>query len=847
MAHKGTFEWIMAHPTSTVNRQAGCIFKEWLQDDYGGNRMFWLSGKPASGKSTLMKYIHNEEKERLKGLLSQWTQSNPPVIAGFYFSEEAESVLGKTQEGLLRALLHQILAQSPELWATVLSKKLQEHDWSLATSFRPTSVSWTWNELRKMFELALTPARNGRHFYIFADGLDEYHATNSMGRVMQADDDDDEADIRIEGHTEIADLFLQISKNINVKICVSSRSQSPFEDLFKEITLRNLRFKMENLTRADIEALVNDRIGGLEQLKILDECEPDFSTEVVSSIVQKAAGVFTWVDLVTKGIKICLCNGDNHAEIREYLRHVPLKLGGPNGLYMSLLRGVKKRYRQDSARLLKVMMKARHPLTAVALSFCEQKPDQAIRSPIEKRTEAQLRNDAHQMELRIRSRCAGLLEMSPNKSKRHRAFEGGHINAEPVVRFIHLTAREFLGKQVAWDFLLNEGTIDFDPNVCLLGSCLLRLKRIGVTGDHEDVWGAVHDAIYYAREAEISTGTHQAPLLDDLDFTMTRLVETQWPDELSAKIYGNYTFRYPPKVQGGFHWVLLEPQEQGGKKYSHEDNFLSYAVWGNLNLFLKTKSSDIKKRAVASASAVEEDYSIGPRPLLWLAIAPDDPPSLLNYSSDNGDRLGLDQCNSSTVRLLLENGCDPWEDVRGQTIWEHMMRWTSRLKHRKSSDDPHECVHDSNYMDIMKVMIEHNANPNVVGAHVCSLLFMAVTCADISFEQRRELISLLREKGAKLFPNEAEELYRVAPWSDAHTWPVMKVEVHKMLIAPGTHHFKYKSTRKNIISGKTLEELRKILKINAAQSAAPKGLHWARLFSRREICEEKVRQAGSIN
>lgn len=103
----------------------------------------------------------------------------------------------------------------------------------------------------------------------------------------------------------------------------------------------------------------------------------------------------------------------------------------------------------------------------------------------------------------------------------------------------------------------------------------------------------------------------------------------------------------------------------------------------------------------------------------------------------------------------------------------------------------HECVHDSNCMDIMKVMIEHNANSNVVGAHFCSLLFMAVTCADISFEQRRELIRLLQENGAELFLKEAEELCKVAPWSDAHTWPVMGVEVHKMRTAHDTHHFKY--------------------------------------------------------
>jgi hypothetical protein len=84
--------------------------------------------------------------------------------------------------------------------------------------------------------------------------------------------------------------------------------------------------------------------------------------------------------------------------------------------------------------------------------------------------------------------------------------------------------------------------------------------------------------------------------------------------------------------------VSLEPQEQGGKVHSTNDNFLTYPVWGNLDHYMETKIDNLTKRVT------QERLDLDPRFLLQLAIAPDDPPSLLNYvwKSRNGDRLGVD-------------------------------------------------------------------------------------------------------------------------------------------------------------------------------------------------------------
>jgi hypothetical protein len=70
-AHQETFKWIFED-----GHESG--FAEWLSS---GNGIFWINGKPASGKSTLMKFVTQEK--RLKELLDVWTGSSPLIVYRF--------------------------------------------------------------------------------------------------------------------------------------------------------------------------------------------------------------------------------------------------------------------------------------------------------------------------------------------------------------------------------------------------------------------------------------------------------------------------------------------------------------------------------------------------------------------------------------------------------------------------------------------------------------------------------------------------------------------------------------------------------------------------------------------
>lgn len=99
-----TFNW--AYDDSSVG------LSKWLQK---GTGIFWINGKPASGKSTLMKYLHQDPRThellRAGGLHSRARL----VIASFFFHHRGTN-MQKSFEGLLRSLVSQILEQERGLF-----------------------------------------------------------------------------------------------------------------------------------------------------------------------------------------------------------------------------------------------------------------------------------------------------------------------------------------------------------------------------------------------------------------------------------------------------------------------------------------------------------------------------------------------------------------------------------------------------------------------------------------------------------------------------------------------------------------------------------------------------------
>jgi hypothetical protein len=113
-----TFQWIFS-PLSAAD-QKWSNFVQFLESDQG---LYWITGKPGSGKSTLMKFIINDQ--RTAAHLSKWAGCKELYLTGFYFWCSGGNEIQTTLEGLVRTLVHQALEDFPHLVPSLFPKRLE--------------------------------------------------------------------------------------------------------------------------------------------------------------------------------------------------------------------------------------------------------------------------------------------------------------------------------------------------------------------------------------------------------------------------------------------------------------------------------------------------------------------------------------------------------------------------------------------------------------------------------------------------------------------------------------------------------------------------------------------------
>src|SRR5262249_22679347 len=108
-AHRSTFQWLFGKPQN----ESWDDFEEWLASP---RKLYWVTGKAGSGKSTLMKFICSEDTQSRGTMchkyLERWSGKRTLIYASYYFwSSGIEAQM--TQGGLCSTLLSQIFEQSP--------------------------------------------------------------------------------------------------------------------------------------------------------------------------------------------------------------------------------------------------------------------------------------------------------------------------------------------------------------------------------------------------------------------------------------------------------------------------------------------------------------------------------------------------------------------------------------------------------------------------------------------------------------------------------------------------------------------------------------------------------------
>ncbi|KAF5962387.1 hypothetical protein FBULB1_14226 [Fusarium bulbicola] len=285
--YPGTFDWVFKSPEDSpmsvnITRSSNLnYFPAWLESDA---QKFWISGKPASGKSSLVKFLVTHPLT-LQHLQAQ--HSNIQILTHYFW--KPGQPLQKNIEGMTRSLLHQVLHKNrgvaQRLWTeqSAIQDKRDRGDWDV-------------NELRNALCWAIKSS--GNHVCIFLDGLDE---AKEFEDLPWGDNQ----------KTQVVYDLLSLDK---VKLCASSREEDPFCRFFADQPC----LRTHQLNENDIRHYAKN------SLELSGLCS-DHRHQLLATVVEKANGVFLWVVLAVESLNRAIRSGGVH-EFEERLSQTPSDL-----------------------------------------------------------------------------------------------------------------------------------------------------------------------------------------------------------------------------------------------------------------------------------------------------------------------------------------------------------------------------------------------------------------------------------------------------------------------------------------------------------------------------------------
>lgn len=268
-AHAKTCRWILHRPE----------YKAWLDTTKTSqhNGFFWLKGNPATGKSTMMKFIHAH-------ITRTHRQS---CIISFFFNARGET-LERTTVGMYRSFLHQLFTSFPKV-ATVLD--------TLPRSFLKSSTQKDWDveTLAALLRQTMTLLANVE-VIILIDALDECP-------------EDDVRDMVAGLESIMQDAF---ENNIRQLVCLSSRHY-PHIVVVKSV---EIVLEGEEGHQMDIAKYIDSDLRAGSGAVV---------NTIKTEILARASGIFLWVVLVVKLLNKAYAHGRMSA-LRQTLDEIPDQL-----------------------------------------------------------------------------------------------------------------------------------------------------------------------------------------------------------------------------------------------------------------------------------------------------------------------------------------------------------------------------------------------------------------------------------------------------------------------------------------------------------------------------------------
>lgn len=293
--HEGTLEWAF----DDLQTDEGGVL-EWLGNQRGEN-LFWITGRPGAGKTTLMKHLFRND--RIFDYLEAWSGHAPGITSGFFFWNCGVE-LQKTGLGLLRSLLYESLQDmiyGPLEQDMGIVQYLFADRWEQFRSYGGGLDLLSHTELRRAFELMISDA--SRRFLFMIDGVDEIDEASDLLDVIR--------------------LLLNASKKENVKILVSSRPSPAFQEAFE----KRPRLWVDDHTTHDVHAYVLHNFGQDESLaKLRGNAIVPEEMDIVHMLSEASCGIFLWAILATKFLLQELTGNDNFTTLQNRAEMLPSDL-----------------------------------------------------------------------------------------------------------------------------------------------------------------------------------------------------------------------------------------------------------------------------------------------------------------------------------------------------------------------------------------------------------------------------------------------------------------------------------------------------------------------------------------
>lgn len=671
-----TFQWI---------EKPELKFLDWLSSDNG---VYWVTGDPGSGKSTLMKYLsrHRLTQDRLY----EWAGDKILVRASFYFWFTG-SALQKSQQGLLRSLLFEILRQCPSLIPTICHER-----W---TSELPID-SWTRVELMDTIKRLSLTSSSFRFFFLI-DGLDEYQGDD--GATVGLNGDSVATHVR-----DIIEAMGILSSLEDVKVCLSSRPWPDFETEFGQIPDRKLYVHNEN--RDDIRMYIRERFE-----RSLDFAKSTYEKQelqqLVDSMVEDSRGVFLWVFLAVESLLRGLSNGDRISELRRRLDQMPKRL---HEMFKRMLDSVEEVYQEQAAKMLQVALYAKRPLYVALYSLVDNDDGETSLEKLalenKEWDEKECVSASKMGERRIKIRCPDLIKINglPDEMTTAQKMRGHRVE------FLHRTVRDFLALEETQIMLQQRMRKPFDPHLFIAQALLVQIGAAKLSGPETwstaegapDMLELLYDLTRYTAQVEERLDVAQTILLDQLE-------------KIIAMQTGTTNF-------------LL-------KSYS----FTSYMVQAGLTRYVKTRlplALDCPGIPLLE-SALFVDWPQENDSSHRLEM----PPAYMPWKIPGPLRRYFPRASIAMITMLLDQGADPNQPSSDgqQSIWHNYMIQIYKSGSIMRSGPRDHLI--STYSAIIQCLLDYGADPTVQFKVRSRELTHTANGAKIEYPMYKDVLAICRD------------------------------------------------------------------------------------------------------